>query len=209
MGKITGYEKREQLPEKVLLLYEAVLGLVCSGEDISGIKVSDITNRAGIGKGTAYDYFDSKEEIIVCALLYSMMGIIEKVGAKLATCVGFKAQVEGLFTIIESNIVERSCFIRFINLMTNSSIYTQTLRQITKDGARCEEIPMQMLHQMIEDAMERGEVRKDLPLDYLTYELIAKLITYIAVLSEESQITMTPAQMKPYILNSIWDEFCV
>ena len=57
--------------------------------------------------------------------------------------------------------------------------------------------------------MARGEVRKDLPLDYLTYELIAKLITYIAVLSEESQITMTPAQMKPYILNSIWDEFCV
>lgn len=209
MGKITGYEKREQLPEKVLLLYEAVLDLVCSGEDISGIKVSDITTRAGIGKGTAYDYFDSKEEIIVCALLYSMMGIIDKVTEELSTCVGFKAQVEGLFTIIENNIVERSYFIRFINFITNSSIYTQTLRQITKDGVHCDEIPMQMLGQMVGDAMKRGEVRTDLPLDYLTYELMAKSITYIVVLGEDNKISMTPAEMKPYILNSIWNEFCV
>ena len=48
MGKITGYESREQLPEKVLLLYEAVLDFVSKGEDITGLKVADITTRAGI-----------------------------------------------------------------------------------------------------------------------------------------------------------------
>ena len=52
------------LPEKVRLLYEAVLAMVTDGWDINRMKVSDITAQAGIGKGTAYEYFSSKEEIL-------------------------------------------------------------------------------------------------------------------------------------------------
>ena len=54
----------EETRPKVLALYEAVLKLLDEGADINTLKVSDMTERAGIGKGTAYDYFKSKEEII-------------------------------------------------------------------------------------------------------------------------------------------------
>ena len=57
-------------PEKVLALYRAVVDLINAGCDVSTVKVSDITGRAGIGKGTAYEYFSSKEEIISSAILY-------------------------------------------------------------------------------------------------------------------------------------------
>ena len=208
MGKITGYERREQIPEKVLLLYEAVLDFVSKGEDIQKLTVSDITGRAGIGKGTAYDYFSSKEEIIVCALMYSMLGMVEKVGLRLVECKGFKEQVEGLFSIIEDNIMERSCFVRFVNLMTSTNIYSQALNQISDDATRVDEIPMQLLKQMLADGIKRGEVRSDLPLDYLTYELVATLLTYITMLSGNNQLTMTAEEMKPFVLKSIWNEFC-
>lgn len=49
-------------------MYQAVIDMINEGWDINMVKVSDITARAGIGKGTAYEYFSSKEEIITMAL---------------------------------------------------------------------------------------------------------------------------------------------
>lgn len=56
--------------EKVQKMYEAIAGFVQEKRELSTVKVSEITSRAGIGKGTAYEYFDSKEEIIVHATLW-------------------------------------------------------------------------------------------------------------------------------------------
>ena len=69
---MNGRYENGALPEKVRLLYEAVLAMVTDGWDINRIKVSDITAQAGIGKGTAYEYFSSKEEIIANAVLYDV-----------------------------------------------------------------------------------------------------------------------------------------
>ena len=57
-------------PEKVRLMYEAVSQLLKGKQELTSIKVQDITAKAGIGKGTAYEYFSSKEEIIANALMY-------------------------------------------------------------------------------------------------------------------------------------------
>lgn len=57
-------------PEKVRLMYEAVSRLVQERRDIRNLKVADITALAGIGKGTAYEYFSTKEELIINALAY-------------------------------------------------------------------------------------------------------------------------------------------
>ena len=60
-------------PLKVILIYQAVIDMINEGADINHIKVADLTKRAGIGKGTAYEYFSTKEEIITRALLYELM----------------------------------------------------------------------------------------------------------------------------------------
>lgn len=56
--------------EKVRKMYEAIAAYVEEKRDLSTVKVSEITSRAGIGKGTAYEYFSSKEEIIVHATMW-------------------------------------------------------------------------------------------------------------------------------------------
>lgn len=57
-------------PEKVQKMYQAISELVQEKKELTVLKVSDITSRAGIGKGTAYEYFSSKDEIIVHASLW-------------------------------------------------------------------------------------------------------------------------------------------
>ena len=72
MGKISGMEDIRQLPPKVCGIYKAVIQMLEEGTEAGDIRVSAVTERAGIGKGTAYEYFDSKEEIVTCAILYQM-----------------------------------------------------------------------------------------------------------------------------------------
>lgn len=59
-----------QRSEKETALFDAVLSLIQSGQSLYQIKVSDIAERAGIGKGTVYGYFKSKEELLTQALWY-------------------------------------------------------------------------------------------------------------------------------------------
>ena len=51
MGKINGMEDIRQLPPKVCRMYKAVIQMLEEGMDVSDIRVSTITERAGIGKG--------------------------------------------------------------------------------------------------------------------------------------------------------------
>ena len=54
MSRITGLEEMGHVPPKVRQMYEAVIQLLEEGMDMEDIRVSTITERAGIGKGTAY-----------------------------------------------------------------------------------------------------------------------------------------------------------
>ena len=63
--ELYGYiREMENLPEKEVRIYIAVADLIKEGKNINDLKVSEISNRAGIGKGTTYEYFQSKEEMI-------------------------------------------------------------------------------------------------------------------------------------------------
>ena len=108
MGKITGMERKEELPPKVLQMYRAVMELIAEGEDLSAISVSTITGRAGIGKGTAYDYFDTKEEIMACALIFYMTEFSQSIRMQLLACEGFEEQINLLLDKLHYNHIQIS-----------------------------------------------------------------------------------------------------
>lgn len=49
--------------EKENAIYEGVLRLIAAGADPAALRIQQIADAAGIGKGTVYEYFASKEEI--------------------------------------------------------------------------------------------------------------------------------------------------
>ncbi|MDD3429532.1 MAG: TetR/AcrR family transcriptional regulator [Oscillospiraceae bacterium] len=56
--------------EKEILVFKGLEKLMNDGVNMYTVKVQDIAAAAGIGKGTLYEYFESKEQIIARALLY-------------------------------------------------------------------------------------------------------------------------------------------
>ena len=86
-----------EVADKKVALFEAVIALIEDGVDINSLKVSDITNRAGIGKGTAYEYFRSKEEIIIQALFYDVGQRIGKIRRLLRQYTNTKDRIHAVF----------------------------------------------------------------------------------------------------------------
>ena len=67
------YTKKEQQ------IFQGVLQLIQQGVDLHTVKVQDIATAAGIGKGTLYEYFSSKDEIIMQTLSYLFLQEIDVV----------------------------------------------------------------------------------------------------------------------------------
>ena len=47
------------LSPKMTAVYQAVIELFTEGADLNNLTVAEITAKAGIGKGTAYEYFSN------------------------------------------------------------------------------------------------------------------------------------------------------
>ena len=94
----------EGIAEKEMLMYQAVIAMIQEDYDVKSIKVSDITSRAGIGKGTAYEYFSSKEEIIVKALLFDTYSHLKRIEEILKEDKPYKDKLFCLFDYLENNL---------------------------------------------------------------------------------------------------------
>lgn len=207
MGKITGMERMEELPEKVLQLYQAVVELIMEGEDMNHIKVSMITQRAGIGKGTAYDYFDSKEEIITCAIAFFVRKMTREVHEGVKQYDTFAEQLNYLMDRTQERLGEQQCFVRFVHMMTDTSALSVMLREKIEMEHLERYLPLDTLEEILRTAIMRGEIREDLPMDYMVYSICARLITYMAAINIAREQKTDAERMRPYIYQGILDEF--
>lgn len=90
-------------PEKMRLMYEAVSELLREKSDMRTLKVQDITARAGIGKGTAYEYFSSKEELLAHALLYEYSNKIRALVESVFELSDFRGRIYRVMDWISEN----------------------------------------------------------------------------------------------------------
>ena len=92
------------LPEKRKQIFEAAIRLYTKGINFHTITVANIAKEAGIGKGTIYEYFHSKEEIIWKSVAFyyykSEKVIYEKIREKHT----FADKLDVLFDWMEQNI---------------------------------------------------------------------------------------------------------
>lgn len=207
MGKITGMESREELPEKVLLLYEAVARMVEEGADIANVKVSEITERAGIGKGTAYDYFDTKEEIIVYAVIFYMENNMKELEAGIWEEKDFAGRVRLALERTNRQIAARTCALRFVNMLFDTTQMGQLLRRTLekRSGGACE--PLLFADAVIKKGIEDGELRTDIPSSYMTYILVTKFIAYMTYLMHPGEKECSNEEFCRYVYQGILQEF--
>ena len=167
--------EKNKTNEKVLAMYQAVWKLIDEGRDIHRIKVSDITECAGIGKGTAYEYFRSKEEIVSRAIAYDCNQQFELLHQKIKNHHDYKKAMEDCFDWLTENRDRRRLVAQFLK------------KKDTFPGfpPRCEtngEVPMvfEFMKKLILLGREQGMIREEIS-DYLaSIQIFSQFLGYFA-----------------------------
>ena len=207
MSKITGREALNQVPPKVIAMYRAVSTLLRENKDIPEMSVSMITGLAGIGKGTAYEYFDSKEEIIVCALLYEIRTVTEQASEQLKPCPDMESQIGKMLLLVEEHSQCVDAIMAFLHLLTDHSKEGKLLRERMAEENGNGPVD-QLIRKMMDSARARGELREDLPVSYITNALLARMISYLMYQCHHIGNDVEPEEMRRLITESIMNELC-
>ncbi|HHT51020.1 MAG TPA: TetR/AcrR family transcriptional regulator [Eubacteriaceae bacterium] len=93
--------------DKEIAIFKGLIQLIREGVNPYSIKVSDIAKAANIGKGTIYDYFGSKEEVISKAIIYSVGEEIKTITDRIKTKESFKDRFYEVLDTIEKNINDK------------------------------------------------------------------------------------------------------
>lgn len=88
---------------KAKAMYQAVSELILENNSLDELTVSDITKKAGIGKGTAYEYFSSKEELIASTLIYEVGGRLSELNEAVEKTTDFRKKMYLVFDWIYDN----------------------------------------------------------------------------------------------------------
>jgi len=208
MGKITGLEEVRDIPSKVLLMYEAIEALIVEGADINNIRVSAITERAGIGKGTAYDYFDTKEDILACAVIFFIRKAMKELNAALEQFPHFAEKVDFLLKEMEKSGDKHRCVLRYIHMMTDHSGLNLLIQEKIRGKGADKCFLTEVFMNMLETGMKQNEVRKDLPVDYMVYVLFSKILSYLLCLCGEGFESEQQKRIRSFVYQSVLDELC-
>ncbi len=179
-------EKRKQtaeIPEKVLLIYQAVPQMLKEGADINTLKVSDITDRAGIGKGTAYEYFSSKEELITRALLFHIEKKVNDLESIAEEEIPFSDKIRAILDYLEQNFDDNRVFCMLVRIGTGSYEISE---QLKNEYRRMQEnFDCHRMERLIDRIMEQGRQE----------EILAEKNEFLCRMAFASQMMMFTASL--------------
>ena len=135
-------------PKKARLMFEAVIGYVHEKIDPGSLTVQDITARAGVGKGTAYEYFSSKEELIALALFFDYGLRILELQELLEKKKNFEEKMLGLLDWLHDNKSYHMTFVKMIQISAGDEGVCQMLQT---------RIPQDVFDGMHSYVMEEGD----------------------------------------------------
>lgn len=177
-------------PEKMRLMFEAVSEFIREQRDISSIKVQDITAKAGIGKGTAYEYFSSKDELIANALMYEYSQKMQQLAASAFEPKDFKSRCFRVMEWIKENKEYNQMFSQ---LMKNSLGASRTLCDSkTAEPNRFESEAHNYIYKMVDQFMEDGfqqGIYKETDIGKRSLALLTAMVEY-------SFVVMGPAESR-------------
>lgn len=103
---------------KEVAIFEGVVDLLQKGHSLHDLKVADIAVAAGMGKGTAYEYFSSKEDIISAAICYHVCNEFEALTAFVNDQADFLGIIERCIDYVIDMLQNRfsSLLLMFLNL---------------------------------------------------------------------------------------------
>ena len=203
MGRLTGMEAVQETPEKVLLMYEAVHRLVGEGVTLTDLKVSSITEQAGIGKGTAYEYFETKEELLACAFIFYVNRMAERISLELEGLDSLREQIDFIFEQLDQDSQRKYCFVRFVHAVTDDSRFSRLVRDKLTHNPEAQNFPEYLFGSIVQQGVERGEINGEIPPDYLIYSVFCKVLTYMMGICAEECFHTDVQRIRELVIEGI------
>lgn len=199
--------KPENPPEKVLLMYQAVVEMLNDHCDINTMKVSEITARAGIGKGTVYEYFSSKEELITRALIFDVGKKMELLQQILDSSGNFRQKIEDILDFIADKFGENQTFCTLVQMGTGSYEIAENL----KDECRkfqcsfgCRQIE-EIMDRVMEQGVREGAIsQENVFLRRMAFSAqMLGFATYLVAKDMDRAISLTLEEAKKFACDSL------
>lgn len=202
----TDRELMQDPPRKVVLMYQAVVDMVNEGLDVNNMKVADITTRAGIGKGTAYEYFSTKEEIITRALLYEMMKSIDFMESVAYNEEGFKEKVYRLLDYGAEHFHKGRTIFQILKIIFGAYDISEALKEqfwMLKEENVCRQFLV--LQQVIIETGVKENILKEHDLEKQRIVVNSQLVSFLMCVSsmQRGEMDMSMEDVKHFIYGNI------
>ncbi|MBD3168301.1 MAG: TetR family transcriptional regulator [candidate division Zixibacteria bacterium] len=131
---------------------------VISAKGIYSFKMSDVADAADVGKGTLYEYFKDKEELVTACYVYfldSFIDIADSVDLKNSARANLRSYISVLFKHFSKNIDSVHIAFDFWSQALQSSDNRQYVKLMTKAYNDF----VAVLIRIIKDGIKKGEFR--------------------------------------------------
>ena len=172
------------LSPKVISLYEAIMALFWEGADMSCITVAEIAARAGIGKGTVYEYFSNKEEMIAGALYYCMEELCEKLRQKICQEEHLYDKMMQILMTMEEQVQEANSFLHLLHMKESSSEIGRRMKVLIEEKKDDRNFITHVLQEMLARAVSPRLAADREVMSYLTMTVFSKIISFVMMIGE-------------------------
>ncbi len=165
-------EAKKQRKKKAIV--EAAISLF-SAQGYENTSIEQIARAAGVGKGTVYSYFQTKKDLIKGFCEYEL----EKIHLELVKRSNREATIlEQMLTIYMTEFHHVTQNREFGRLYMRESIFPK--ESDVQDNLETDDKYFQILFPILQKGQERGELRKDVELLYMTAHFYSLYIMIIS-----------------------------
>lgn len=166
--------------DKIIAIYHAVEDFIAEGADLSSMRVSDIAAKAGIGKGTTYEYFTSKEELVVKAMIYLVDSMTKRILNNMEKKDSFRDKFMLLLEEMEEKVKQRACILKYFHMLSDLNLCEpmQELLQAENEEAKRAN-PMRIIRYLLEEGKKEGIIGERYSQSYMETILFSKVIAFV------------------------------
>lgn len=169
--------KNREFSPKEKAIYQAVIELFRGGADLNSLTVAEITGKAGIGKGTAYEYFSDKEEMIAKAVFYHTEEFCDELYRQVEKEQTLTEKINLMLRRLEEEITETNCIFRLIHAMTDNSMLGRKMKEIEEADMPYGILAGEIISRIILDEKTNESISQERQ-EYLMLSLFSRILCY-------------------------------
>ena len=166
---------KKQYTEKEISVFKGVMALSKEGKKIYNVTVQDIAKAANVGKGTLYEYFTSKEEILLNTIVYYLSLENAKAQQIADSGMSFRDMIYNLYDLILDSFEDGFAVVNQIasgeSILDIPRLISEKKEYLDYAMSRRDKLVLQILKQ----GAEEGTIRMDFSQEYIVMAIMANL----------------------------------